>query len=53
MAVASPSTVGLVAMMTSPTVPSMRASSSLIFSWSGPTPDRGEMAPWSTWYWPL
>ena len=53
MAVASPSTVGLVAMMTSSTWLSMRANSSLIFSWSGPTPERGEMAPCSTWYRPL
>ena len=53
MAVASPSTVGLVAIMTSWTVSFRRASSSLMHSCSAPTPSMGEIRPCSTWYRPL
>ena len=49
-AVASPSTFGLVARMTSVTVPSARRlMSEAMFSWSGPTPWIGSMTPPRTW----
>src|SRR5829696_2689254 len=57
-AVASPSSVGFVARITSvngaesAAASSTRASSSRIFSRSGPMPSMGEIAPWSTWYMP-
>ena len=44
-AVASPSTLGLVAIMTSLTLSSKRARSSLIFKCSGPIPSTGDMTP--------
>ena len=57
-AVASPSSVGFVARMTSTSgsrrlASSARPRSSRIFSRSGPMPSIGEIAPWRTWYWPL
>ena len=49
-AVASPSTVGLVATMISVVLCRwMRGSSSLIFSISGMMPSCGDMTPWRTW----
>src|SRR5262249_18588283 len=52
-AVASPSMFGFVARITSCTPSSpTRASSSLTFSWSGPMPSIGEIAPSRTWYRP-
>ncbi len=52
-AVVSPSTVGLVARITSWTEPRDTRSTRLaIRSWSGPMPSIGEMAPMSTWYSP-
>src|SRR5260370_32030636 len=53
MAVASPSTLGLVARMISLTPSLTRESSPLIFRSSGPMPCSGESAPISTWYLPL
>src|ERR1700682_1440879 len=53
MAVASPSTLGLVARMISLTPSLTRESSPLIFRSSGPMPCSGERAPISTWYLPL
>src|SRR5205085_6663353 len=53
-AVASPSTLGLVARIISSMPPSAaRASRLLIFSSSGPIPCSGDSAPISTWYTPL
>src|SRR5260370_4464083 len=53
-AVASPSAVGLVAIMTSETVPLLsRSISPFSFNCSGPTPSKVERAPPRTWQRPL
>ena len=53
MAVASPSRVGLVAIINSLTSSWVnRLNNSFSLSWSGPTPFKGDITPCSTWYRP-